>query len=398
MYSIFTALFSVLYFVRFPDLSVYVYDAFFILTFFFVLKSLYIDRVQISLIAIFIVVSLSIGFYSSAFSVHDFRISDFFARLYRYFFILSIPMFFLERLSSTSERNNLVFFYFCSLIPVLYNNIMLLINAEVVMVFGRASSYLDNPNTFGSYLCAVVVPFSVVTFVSLRSKIYSIFGLISAVYSLVYVGSNSYWLLSFASFIASFFIMLGISLLKKNLKYLIWCSLFLCLSGLFIYSNLSYFAESDISGLKRTAMLAEVLLSSNEVNELGSGEFRERISEVAWSIINSNYFVIGTGYGQSPEIISHYLGGTVTAHNSFIVALLENGLLGFFIFYLGLFFPFLKAMFNKLYSLHSRKVLLVFFVSYLFTCLATPNVYLPFTLLGIIYGYMQLDLRNRVSN
>lgn len=390
-YIILNALFVVLYFLHLPGVSLYIYDLFLILTIFYLLsKSKVVSYSSAIFLISFISVSLFIAIYSIYKYNHDFRYLDFFARLYRYSFILVIPLLFSEIGRDKEQKNITKVFFFFALIPVIYNDFMIFFASDYVMVFGRASSYFENPNTFGAYMCTVVMPMTAICFRLGYSKLIVFLSFLFSFIALVYIGSNSYWILSLASFFGSLVIMNGTKLSTKAIVGILSLLVILFLFLIYLFSNLDYLMNSEIAGLKRTAKLMDTLIGGDNINDLGSGNFRKDIELVAWFLIFDNMFIFGTGLGQSPAIIISYLYHNVTAHNAFIVALLENGVVGFSIFFGFFLFYTFKVYRDNIIGDINKRIVYVSFYSYLLACIATPNVYLPFTLTTIIFSFTQL--------
>lgn len=387
-YIFLTFFFMVSYYLHLPGLSIYIYDFFFILTFFYLIsKKEMIDLSDLLFLFLFLFISIGMALYSLIYLSHNFREAEFFARIYRYSFILLLPFLFSELGRSFSQRKIAYIFFVCAMIPVVYNNFMLITISEYVMVFGRASSYLENPNTFGAYMCTVVMPMLVIVYKLGFDRRMLLLALVFSLFSLVYIGSNSYWLLSIFSLISSYLILYSFEFNVKRLITFLFLFVLLCF---LLLTNLDYLLASEIAGLKRTAKLITLVFDGGNINELGSGRFRQEIERYSWILILENYLILGTALGQSPALLNDYLNANVTAHNAFVVSILENGIFGFIVFYSFFVFYSFKIQKDIHISQLQKKIVYVAFFSYLLACIATPNVYLPFTLMTMVFAFTQL--------
>lgn len=378
---------SVILFVfRVPGLSFYIFDViWFYLIVKFIMKSKSVNSFVTISIVIFLIlalINLLHGIFLYSFEV---SLSNFLAAVYRYTCVLSLPFICRYFFSDLDWEFKLRFTAYISVIPLVYCIVMLKLNPELVLKFSRAISYFNDPNVFGAYISAVVIPLLVICLFNNHKKIFFI-GFSLSIYNLIYIGSISYWLLSLGSFISSIFIMsfyLGKSTMNIKQLFLGFILVFLAYSTI---QTLPFDYESDNRGINRTITLIKTIYEGYNISDLGSGNTRNQLMSDSLDLIESNSLIFGTGLGQSQFIMGNESGNYTQVHNSYVNLAAEMGLLGgvAFIFWLiyVLFWEF-KIMKTSRVKLASSVAILS---SFLISSFALPHIYMPYFYLSVIFA------------
>lgn len=367
-------IFSVAYFLRVGDSSFYIFDPYS-----FVLVMMALPHVSSrKLTAVFLawlslVVISGIGLLLTINTYGIVRLDQFIVGSLRYgqLILLTYMAVMLGRNKSipfVSHAPRLLVLAAC--IPLVVGIVLLKIRPETVLVFDRFSSYLSSPNNVGAFICVAIpaVNYSLGLLEGRYAKIAAalvFYGF--AVMSLVYAGSNSGWFACAVSFAISAWSTKGT--LVRNIMIAGVVGGLLVTAG---FAVEDWLHSSEIHGLRNTGELISTLRYGDQFMDLGSGRLRESLMHDAWTLYLAHPLTMafGIGLGQSPSIIGAAYAANITAHNAFLVLLLETGLFGVLV--LGL------LILNLFKMVGMKQTSFPIVCGYLIAMLGTPHVYLPF--------------------
>lgn len=404
MLRISPALFSLLavaYFLRVGASSIYIFDAAFLILIVGFLASARSIPARLGpvvfLFLLFLTANAVALSYGAVLGYHHGELKDFAAPIYRYSQIILCLIVYSTVATPLENADKLIRrLTYIATIPLAYNALGFVIRPDAVLVFGRASSYLDNPNTFGAYICAVS-PFFGACFADPKASILSrreklaVGGLL--IMSLITAGSNSYWILSITGFLAG-----ALAMFRHNNAGFSFRRLTTIFGSTLLVAGVAAVAfmqidldNTEIRGLVRTAELFQSVFFGESLTRLGSGELRDELQQLALQHLSENPLaaVLGIGIGQSPFVLERIVGDFVTVHNAYIVLPMEIGLLGTMSFFLAL----LVCWGRSGYGIHSGCAI----IGYLLAMMATPHVYLPF-LWYLIPASLGLGMRPQSQN
>ncbi len=379
-------LFYAAYFLRIYPTSFYVFDVYFIILLCKILprfgNSVFKQHLPCGLLFFF---AILIGLSNGQEPGEQSDLLGFLSASYRYFQIVSFVAILTWIARTNKARVELQPFYwiflFCSAFPLLYAIAGIIFFPEQVLVAGRLAGYFGNPNAFGSYICLLIAPLSIILkgIGQLNVRVVAVlaFGLLGS-FGLVSSGSNSYWILCALSL--SVVVMLGIKSWAAKIALIAVAVIMGVLTLTFLANSALIENLDDFRGLKRTSKLWEAISGSQSTDELGSSSLRVELLLASLRLWSENWmnFLFGIGLGQSPLLIGPEFGGRVTAHNAIVVLLLETGLVGFGCLIRLLLIP------AKALRITGPTVSL--FICYWVAGMGTPHVYLPFLWGGIIYA------------
>jgi hypothetical protein len=387
--------FAMAYFIRIGQSSVYIFDLYFIILFFsslYVLPKYWLNKNIIFSLLIVIVVLL--GFIlNEVFGEELGKIERLIPALLRYIqflYVLLCVVYAVTNASFKPVKSAGSIFYWSMLFPLAYGAFFLNYAPDSVLVFGRLSSYLSNPNNLGAFICIAIPPINLYL-ASLNGSRRIFMALLFyslALYSLVYAGSNSGWSIAVISTLLSL-----MTIRRISIPVLLGVAVFIGtigVAGSLLYENM---LESEIPGLQNTGKLIQSIQEGGDLYDLGSGRLRESLLADARELFISKprVMVVGVGLAQSPSYIGAKYNATITAHNAYLVLLVELGLLGFLVLVVA-FWRTIKPV-----GLSAKSISLV--SGYLLAMLATPHVYLPFlwgtAVFGIYINRNSLNLKNK---
>lgn len=280
------------------------------------------------------------------------------------------------------------------LIPILGGLALYQISPEMAVTFNRYSGYFGNPNSLSLYVVVSASVFYALMRLELVPRWTSftlklIFFAVSS-YSLMLTGSNSGMLL---------FIVVTMIAFLSSLRGVVF--LFLGVGVLFLFilplqnAILAWafdMMNSDFSGLQRTGNLIVVLFEGLELDRLGSSAYRDEVKDYLFEqqFRDLGNVLVGLGVGQSKNMMYIIDSTSVTIHNFYLLIFLEFGLLGSVCFAVLSFLTF-----NRF---HWDAVALLAFSGFLLASSGTPVLYLPFfwvPLFAVLAGVTHIHLTNR---
>ncbi len=365
--------FIVSYCFRIGETSFYLYDLFFFVFLAYVVVKFGINIYFFTLLLFFSAYSC-LGIISSSIA-YEIDILSFVSSIFRYIqmllFLYCIFSYFKN--SGNIDFKKLIYSMTVSIIfPLAYSFIMMGLNPDSVLFYGRLSGFFDNPNYLSLYIVISIPIFNYILFrpnIDFKFKIISvsIFYFLAA-YCLFFSGSISGIALSFFSFSYSFF-----TFYKFGIKKLLLIIIFIFFVLYFVPYLIRVFPfDLDLRAVNRSLDFIEYVYGTSESINYGSGELRSKLANLSIDFFSNNLRLVfvGVGLGQVPNVFMENYGISVAPHNSYIVLFLELGFFCIFFILLSLFLVFRNYIFKfKNFSL---------FVGYFLAMLATPSLYLPF--------------------
>ena len=371
---------GILYLIRFPTISIYIFDLWFLILLLFFRGK--IQKVQVFLLALFVSV-VSFNTFINI-SIQGIYLDNFLSTLYRYtqFFVVGSLLINYIREQDQIPRWLLHSFLISTYLCLGYNFIYYFVDIERIIVFNRASSFLENPNNFGGYIC-IVTPLIFLVFRQIKRFSLELISYFLVLFSLITAGSNSYWILTISSFfMAVIFYCWTRYGSMKTIYFLIILS-FLFSIGFHYSKGARIDLKSKFLGINRTILLVNTVLSGGDIKSLGSGKLRDDLNKMVLQGIQSKPTLIfsGVGLGQSQVAIRKQIGTNLSPHNMFIVVFFEVGIIGSFLL-LILLISLLKDTGLNIFTVTSL-------MAYACAMMATPQLYLPFFWTPIIalFGY-----------
>ncbi len=245
---------------------------------------------------------------------------------------------------------------------------------DLAIVFDRYAGYFGNPNSLSLFIVVSTPIFFALLRFGLLSKpqTYTLMlaYLASAAYSLTLAGSNSGLLLFLVVLTLSF-----VGSLRGAVFMLVAALMgYLTLTAIegYVLPWAQQMVLSDFAGSRRTGSLIISLLQGSDFSELGSQSYRFYIEDYLFGQQFADTWRVlwGLGPGQSKSLTYIFDGNTVTIHNFYKAIFLEFGILG------TISFALLAILTFKRFPWKYETWLL--FSGFLLASLGTPVLYLPF--------------------
>ena len=367
-------LFSVAYFLRAGETSFYIFDPYSLVLVLMALAFVSGRRLMLVVIGCLLFVTVSaIGLMFTANTYGMSRSDQFVVGSLRYtqMIVVTYTVIMLGRNSAVPVKSYAIgLFLLAACVPLVAGLALLQVRPESVLVFDRFSSYLSNPNNVGAFICVAIpaVNYALGFLSDRRQKLaISLVFYSSAVLALFYAGSNSGWFLCAVSFAVSMLSMKG----RVGPRVFMTSVVMVAIVTLALTAH-DWLLSSDIHGLRNTGEMISALRYGEQFMDLGSGRLRESLTKDAWELYLSSPFVMmfGVGLGQSPMMIGAKYAANITAHNAFLVLLLETGLIGISVLTV--------LVVNAVRFVRVWRDAIPVLVGYLLAMQGTPHVYLPF--------------------
>lgn len=376
-YAMTLTLSSTLYFIRFPETSIYVFDTVWLAGMVgFPRKFFRMPRMNYFALILLTVCMASSLIYAS---LQD-RLADPIQPviiLMRFTQMVVTANFFINCANSEQllRRDFVGPAQIALFIPICVGLLLYWAAPDYVVVFNRYAGYFSNPNSMALFLVVSVSVF--LTIMKLYSfpkmsnyaLLLTFFGL--AAYSLLLTGSNS-GLILFTAIVVLYSI-------SHALRHKVFLSLTVAgaLIATLVFENyiLSWAEEllaRDFIGWQRTGRLIINISQGLGLSELGSLSYRESVENYLFGqqLSEVGRVFLGLGPGQSKSYVFGLDGNSVTIHNFYKLIFLEYGLIGF-----GSFLALAVVTFKR-FRWNVQTLLLS--SGYLVALLGTPLLYLPF--------------------
>lgn len=384
-----------LYFLRAPGISIYIFDAVWLLGLAVLPRHfLRMPRATFLALVAFLTATLMSILYVSI----DSRPSDPLQAviiLMRFTQMAICANFFYNcvRSGELAPRDFLVPALIALLIPLWGGLVLYQLQPDMAVVFNRYAGYFGNPNSMSLYIVVAASVFCALMRFKLvpRWTTYPLFMVFfaTAAYSLMLTGSNSGMLL--------FFVVTTIAF-SGSARGVVFVGL--AAVALFVFVEVlpniilpwaSDLMKSEFAGWRRTGNLIVVILDGRDLDQLGSQSYRDEVKDYLFDqqFADLRRVIIGLGPGQSKNLVYIVDGFTVTIHNFYLLMFLEFGILGSACF--------VALAFLSFYRFHWNFAALLMFSGFLLALLATPMLYLPYFWVPLFAGLAGLTRAYRSS-
>lgn len=279
------------------------------------------------------------------------------------------------------------------LIPLWGGLVLYQLQPDMAVAFNRYAGYFGNPNSLSLY---IVVSASVF-YALMRFKLvprWSTYPLVlvfisTAAYSLMLSGSNSGMIL--------FFVVNAIAFLNSARG-----AVFLGLAAAAFFASMGELQDiilpwaldlmnSEFAGLRRTGTLIVIVLEVRDLDQLGSHSYRNEVEDYLFDqqFADLRRVIIGLGPGQSKNLVYIVDGFMVTIHNFYLLMFLEFGILGSACF--------VALAFLSFYRFHWNFATVLMFSGFLLALSGTPMLYLPYFWVPLFAGLAGLTRAYRSS-
>lgn len=375
-YTITLIICSALYFIRVPGLSIYIFDAVWLVGLaLFPQQFLRMPSANyLSLIGFTTATIVSIAYV--AIDSRPIDIAQAIIITIRFMQMAICANFFYNvvHLRQLEARDLLMPALIAILIPLWGGLTLHAIAPSQTIVFNRYAGYFGNPNSLALYVVVSSSVFYSLMRFQLMPRLIAyplmLAFVVTAAYSMMLSGSNSGMLLfgivtviAFTSTLRS-----AIFLALATAFFFLWLA---ALKGMILPWALDLMS-SDFAGWRRTGTLIVAMFEGTDFNQLGSQSYRNEVESFLFHEQFSDSFrvIFGLGPGQSKYLIYMVEGLTVTIHNFYLLIFLEYGVFG------SAFFVMMALLAFHRYR-WTYQVLLMF-SGFLLASSGTPVLYLPF--------------------